>query len=418
MSDTAKKARAAMKAKANRLASGDPKMKVDSSSWSPPEPLNADVKTGMRPVSKRQFKKGGKVLGKCEGGATMKRADRKARKSGGRTKEEQPLVDRYINRDVKKANEYRDGKKHIGGMKKGGKASDRTGKMGGGILGENPISQQNRSMGKAAGMAYKKGGKTKKEGGGRMFGEGEAAQHAKAERGMYDALKKTHAAEKVANNMADRGEDPIMVDLARKDLKKRVAEDVIAQNAETRARRETGYGLKKGGKAKHPDVKEDKALIKKMVKPEARTGKYAGGGVFSGDSKSKVPGATGGREAHKRGGKAKAGRGKTDIKIFVHAGGKKDDEKLGSGTMPNEPMTAPVRPLPVGNPIATPQGGPPAVMPPMGGADAGAGGPPMPPMPMGRKSGGRTIHVIDHAAGGARGRLEKIKAYGAKQPRC
>jgi hypothetical protein len=36
---------------------------------------------------------------------------------------------------------------------------------------------------------------------------------------------------------------------------------------------------------------------------------------------------------------------------------------------------------------------------------------------MGRKSGGRTNHpdhVINHAAGGGLGRLEKIKAYGEK----
>ena len=46
----------------------------------------------------------------------------------------------------------------------------------------------------------------------------------------------------------------------------------------------------------------------------------------------------------------------------------------------------------------------------------GAGAPPM-PMPMPRKSVGRTIHVINHAAGGGLGRLEKIKAYGEPQKR-
>jgi len=40
----------------------------------------------------------------------------------------------------------------------------------------------------------------------------------------------------------------------------------------------------------------------------------------------------------------------------------------------------------------------------------GAARPGMPPM--GRKSGGKVEHVIDHAAGGGLGRLEKIKAYG------
>ena len=50
------------------------------------------------------------------------------------------------------------------------------------------------------------------------------------------------------------------------------------------------------------------------------------------------------------------------------------------------------------------------MIPPAFGAGAG-------PRPMMRKAGGRatTEHVIDHAAGGGLGRLEKIKAYGEKQ---
>jgi hypothetical protein len=56
----------------------------------------------------------------------------------------------------------------------------------------------------------------------------------------------------------------------------------------------------------------------------------------------------------------------------------------------------------------------------MGGAPElppmGAGRPGMPPI--GRKHGGeipagmKTMHVIDNAAGGGLGRIEKIKAYG------
>jgi hypothetical protein len=111
-----------MKAKAQRLGSDRPLEKVDSSSWTPAELLNADVKTGLRPISKRQFKKGGKVTGK----ATVARADRKARKSGGRALS----ADSLINRDVREANEQREGKKHVGGFKKGG----RTGKLSGGAL--------------------------------------------------------------------------------------------------------------------------------------------------------------------------------------------------------------------------------------------------------------------------------------------
>ena len=38
-------------------------------------------------------------------------------------------------------------------------------------------------------------------------------------------------------------------------------------------------GRKAGGKAEHPDVKEDKALVRKMVKKDALTGKKEGGEV-------------------------------------------------------------------------------------------------------------------------------------------
>ena len=61
MSEMAKKAREAMKNKAKRLGTTDPHQKVDASSWTPPEPLDTEVKTGLRPVSRRAYKKGGKV---------------------------------------------------------------------------------------------------------------------------------------------------------------------------------------------------------------------------------------------------------------------------------------------------------------------------------------------------------------------
>ena len=118
MSELAKKARSAMRDKISRLMRTDPKAKVDGSSFVPPEPLDADVKTGLRPVSRRQFKKGGKVV-MMDGKPVKFRADRKARKNGGSTP---ATPDNIINRDVKEANEKREGKKHVGGMKKGGRA--------------------------------------------------------------------------------------------------------------------------------------------------------------------------------------------------------------------------------------------------------------------------------------------------------
>lgn len=115
MSELSVKAREAAKRKVERLTT-DPHQKTDASSWTPPEPEDADVQTGPRPISKRQFKKGGLVV---KGEHEKRRADRKPRKSGGRA-----LVDDYVNRDVKEANEDRAGTKHVGGMKKGGSVSD------------------------------------------------------------------------------------------------------------------------------------------------------------------------------------------------------------------------------------------------------------------------------------------------------
>ena len=113
MHEYLKQAREGAARKLKGIQSGEPHTKVDSSSWSPPDMLEADKQNGMRPVSKRQYKSGGKV----EGAHANKRADRKARKEGGRAMS----VDGFINRDNKLANDEREGVKKIGGMKRGGK---------------------------------------------------------------------------------------------------------------------------------------------------------------------------------------------------------------------------------------------------------------------------------------------------------
>lgn len=120
MSEMAKTLRAKMKEKARALSS-QKDSKTDSSDWTPAEMLNADVKTGLRPVSRRAFKTGGKVMGE----ACAPRADRKPRKSGGAT----AMANAKINRNVKDANEEREGVKHIGGMMKGGRAKRAEGGM-------------------------------------------------------------------------------------------------------------------------------------------------------------------------------------------------------------------------------------------------------------------------------------------------
>jgi hypothetical protein len=116
----AKSLREAMKEKAKRL-SGATSEKVDASTFTPAEPLNADVKTGARPISRRLFNVGGKVAG----AEAMTHAGRTPRKAGGKVEYANALV----NRNVRDANEEREGKKHIGAFKSGGRIA----KMGGGL---------------------------------------------------------------------------------------------------------------------------------------------------------------------------------------------------------------------------------------------------------------------------------------------
>lgn len=107
MSDLAKSARAAMLSKAKRMGGGSDAVSVDCSDFTPANPpLHADIKTGERPISRRQFAAGGEVA--------AKRADRAPR----------TLVKDLINRDVKEANEERDGVKHRGGFAGGGNVGD------------------------------------------------------------------------------------------------------------------------------------------------------------------------------------------------------------------------------------------------------------------------------------------------------
>lgn len=318
MSSMAKSAREAMKTKAQRLGSSRPLEKVDSSTWSPPELLNAEAKTGMRPVSKPKFKKGGKVTG-----AKGKfRPDRKQRKSGGRAL----TADSLINRDVKEANEQREGIKHVGALKRGGKVARKARNTGGDAIADylekNPQPKEKmplppprpknldkpqpapkyRDEGDVS-SPYCYGGKAKrpkKAYGGDMSAYeqsmAKASQRAgvpadlissapassKLSRSM--GLKKGGRAGKAGGGMMEAAKRAMMVakDPHRGTTRQAPMTDQDKQDAQRQmqaeALRKYGAQRKRGGKTDHSDEAADKALIRKMVKPSARTGKADGGG--------------------------------------------------------------------------------------------------------------------------------------------
>jgi hypothetical protein len=354
MYEIAKKSREALKSKAKRLVTPS-KEKVSSSDWTPPEELNADVKTGARPISRRAFKSGGKVSGEC----SKARADRKPRKSGGKVEkreekaEAKDIAIAKMNRNVKEANEQREGKKHIGGFKKGGRAK----KMDGGEMQGGNYSAADRA--KLNEMATKAAREGDMRSGSAMRGKAAAGQAPQA-RDLYTkeqlkrlerGYKKGGRAKKMGGGgMEDNKPDPRL--------------NIVSPRAFNFSGAQ-GTPYKKGGKI-HSDEAMDKALIKKTVKAEALK-----------------------RTARKDGGRTK-GKAKTNINIMISAGQKDPASAMGMPPAPPMPMKPPMGPPPA-PPMAPPMAPPGGMAPPPGAM------PPPGMPPMGRRHGGRA----GYADGGA-----------------
>lgn len=470
MSELSRQARRAMRAKIHRITKGE-SGKVDASDYGPEEVLNAGVKTGMRPISRRAFKKGGKVVAN-EGKDAVKHAGKKAR-----SKPKHLTIDALINRNVKDANEDREGIKHVGGLKTGGRATkakggklrlaynDQRSKTERGMDRENMLAHLQRQMDKHEDNedwdAYdeakshrdkmeknpkyfpahdpsvlKTGGRAKKNTGGPLDAMGGDLYGMKNTPAMSRAakaagLKKGGRAERWLGGANTRKTTPAptptstpsastMPRTEEVDSMSRKELEALGRSAKKELSKPIIPGQRKSGGRTHMDVAEDRALIGKMVKKSALTGKKHGGMAMDGEYQGTRP--TGGRVAKKdggslaglemnKGGRAK-GKGKTNINIVI---------ATGKG-QPQDQMAPPMSQRPGGIPVAVPPqgaGGPPPMpaapppmpmpMPPAGGL-GGAG--PMGAAPMPRKRGGRTYRSykdMDAGAGSGLGRLEKTE---------
>jgi len=285
MSEAAKAARKAMHAKIARITRTDPNQKVDASGYVTPDPLDADKATGMRPISRRQFKRGGKVMDKVDGCAPSPNAGRMARKSGGSTY----AID-LMNRNQKEANEKRDGVKHVGGFKRGGAPK----KSEGGLAGPSdksfvPTSRMafngaTSMAAKAAGLpsgsssggggggeptgngrqAYKAGGRQKRADGGELNAARLRSMNNEGrDFGRTAAQLDKAVPPKVPVKTVASGPSPEEIRMAKAAAAQNAAATAAAGRAGAAASRPVPY--KKGGEASFEGSKEDMRQDKKLA---------------------------------------------------------------------------------------------------------------------------------------------------------